>query len=400
MSDNSTSTGRALTIALCFSVALLEGFDIQALGIAAPRLAPELGLDPAQMGMVFAITNVGLVIGAAFGGWIADRVGRKRVLVASAAVFGVFTLSTVIAHSFEALFAARLMAGLGFGAALPNMMALAADVSPTQGRAFTASAMFCGMPIGAGASALVAQLLPPDFSWRALFLVGGALPLVLVPALAVLLRETPRPPVDRNAGDSRKESVLHVLFGDHRAVPTLLLWLAFFPTLLMLYLMLNWLPFIVAAGGLESAIAASAALVFNLGAAAGALIIAALVDRIGMRLPLTMAYAGLIASLFALSAAETATSILLLSGLTGFLILGANYALYGIATCFYPASMRGTGAGASIAVGRIGSVVGPLLAGMWLAHGATGGQVIVYLVPTVVVAGLAVFILSYAKRAD
>jgi hypothetical protein len=119
----------AIPIGLCMAVAMLEGFDIQAMGVAAPRLAPEFGLGNGEMKWIFAVSNIGMVLGAALGGWLADRVGRKPVFMTSVAMFGVFTLCVVFTSGFETLFAARLFAGLGFGAALPNLMAITAELS-------------------------------------------------------------------------------------------------------------------------------------------------------------------------------------------------------------------------------------------------------------------------------
>lgn len=325
---SSASDSRNLTIALCFAVAVLEGFDIQVLGIAAPRIAEELALTAAELGLVFGVGNIGLVVGAALGGATADRWGCKPVLVGAVLIFGLFTLATVIVNSFGTLFAARLLA----------------------------------------------------------------------PVLAIFLRETLHRVVSQDPRSARAPSVWHVLFAEGRAAPTLLLWTAFFPTLLILYLMISWLPSLVAATGLDPASAPLSAIVFNFSAAAGAIIVSGLVDRFGMRWPLTLAYTGLVVALFALAAAETRTDLLLFSGLAGFCVLGANYALYGVTTRFYPMVMRGVGSGASIAAGRLGSVVGPMIAGIWLSQGATGGEVIGLLAPLAIVAGGAMLWLAHLQR--
>jgi len=384
----------AITIALCFLVAVVEGFDIQAIGIAAPQLAPQFGLSPGQMGWIFAISNIGLVIGASFGGWFADRVGRKPVFIAAVLIFGVFTLLTTLASTFALLFAVRLCAGLGFGAALPNMMAVAAEISTPERRAVTAAAMFAGMPLGGGSSALLTQVLPPDFDWRVLFIVGGVFPLLLAPALHFFMVETLK------RGEARKSRVnaWHALFGEGRASATLLLWLAFLPTLLILYLILNWLPTLMVAKGMGRAVAPQASLLFNFGSVAGALLCAWLVDRYDPRWPLTVAYLGLIGALFALSGATSPAAMVILSGAAGFFLLGANYALYGVAPQYYPTHIRGTGSGASVAVGRVGSIIGPLLAGAWLGSGTTASGVVSYLMPVALVAGIAVFWLSFLRR--
>jgi AAHS family 3-hydroxyphenylpropionic acid transporter len=388
-----------VTVGLCFLVAVLEGFDIQAMGVAAPRLVPQFGLDATQMGWVFSISNVGLVIGASIGGWLADRTGRKPIFIAAVAIFGAFTLATALADGFTSLLCVRWFAGLGFGAALPNMMAIATEISPRDRAASTAAMMFCGMPVGGALAALTTQVLPADFDWRTLFLLGGVLPILLIPALHRLMPETLQrrePGSVANAAPST--DVAQALFGERRAVPTLLLWLAFLPTLLILYLFLNWLPMLVMANGLGMDVAPRTSLAFNFGSVAGALLFGWLVDRFQFRWPLTLAYLALIATLLLLAESRAPWITILASGATGFFLLGANYALYGVAPVFYPRAVRGTGSGASIAIGRVGAILGPLLAGLLLGGGTSATGVVHYLVPVAAVSAIAVFALSFRDR--
>jgi MFS transporter, AAHS family, 3-hydroxyphenylpropionic acid transporter len=177
-----------------------------------------------------------------------------------------------------------------------------------------------------------------------------------------------------------------------------LLWLTFLPTLLILYLILNWLPTLVVAKGLDKAIAPQASLAFNLGSVAGALLLGRLVDRFGPRWPMTLSYAALIGTLMMLGTASELAMIITLSGIAGFFLLGANYALYGVAPAYYPTAMRGTGSGASVAVGRVGSILGPAVAGVLLAGGTTATNLVQYLAPVAAVAGIAVFALSFFRR--
>ncbi|MEY4377807.1 MAG: hypothetical protein RJB26_2357 [Pseudomonadota bacterium] len=388
------SRGPWLTVLLCLGVAVLEGFDIQVLGVAMPRLSPELGLQPLQKGWVFAFSNIGLVFGAAIGGWLADRYGRKPVFTASVLAFAVFTLATSLVQSATQLCVVRFLAGLGFGAAMPNMMAVAAEISAPGRRAFTTAAMFCGMPLGGGTSALLTQLLPAGFDWRTLFLIGGAMPLLLVPLLHYFLPET-LPAAPRNATSAPRMPLRDVLFADGRAMPSVLLWFIILPTLVALYLILNWLPTLVEAKGFSKAVAPQASIAFNFASVIGALAIGWVVDRFGGRWVLAFAYAGVIVGLFQLGAATDMGAVLWLSAVVGFFLMGANYSLYGVATAYYPTAIRGTGSGVAVGVGRVGSVLGPLIPGLLLQGGMSATDVIVLMAPTTALAGVAVWLLGF-----
>lgn len=390
MSDTSGADRlRLRTIGLCFLVAVLEGYDIQAIGVAAPRLAPALGLSPDQLGLIFSTSNIGLVIGAIFGGWIADRLGRRPVLVASVAVFGLFTVATLLVTGFLDLLIVRLLTGLGLGAALPNMMALAAEISTQERRGSTTTMMFCGMPLGGASSAWFVSVIPVD-EWKVVFLVGGVLPLLLVPLLHMFL------PAARAATHvAERVGVVRALFGERRAIPTLLLTLIFFPTLLILYLLLNWLPTLVTANGLPKSLGPQVSLAFNLGSIFGALLLGWILDRVGFRWPATVYYVGLIAAMLALAGADETTEAIVFAAAAGMTLLGAQYGLYGVAVSYYPDHIKGVGSGYVVAAGRVGSIVGPLIAGFWLAKGVTAGDVISSMVPYAACAGLAVFALSF-----
>lgn len=383
-------------VALCFAIAVLEGFDIQALGVAAPKLAPEFGLSPAQMGWVFTCGSLGLVLGSALGGRIADRWGRRPTLIAAVLCFGVFTLATTLAHNGLSLLILRALAGLGFGAAQPNMIAIAADISAARRRSFITAAMACGMPMGGGASALLTQLVAPGYDWRLLFIVGGTLPLLVVPLLLRYLPETlPALAVERG-----RQDIVNILFGEGRAVPTVLLGVLFFLALSILYLVLNWLPTLVVGKGLSKAVAPQASMAFNFASVAGALLLGRAVDRWGVRWTMPVTFAGLMVALLGLSAASGIVQILFWSAAAGFLLLGAVYALYGVAAGYYPSAIRGAGAGVIVAIGRTGSVVGPLVAGLMLSAGATPDRVLVYLAPVAAVTALVVLALTFFRNAD
>lgn len=383
-----------LIVTLCFLIAALEGYDIQAFGVAAPQIVTQLGLTAGQQGWAASAAMIGLVIGAMSGGWAADRVGRKPVLIASVLLFGIFSVVTGLVDGYGPLLAVRIATGLGFGGAMPNLIAIATEISSPKRRAGTVTMMFCGMPAGGAAVALMARTFGADLDWRIIFFIGGALPLLLAPAIVRFLPETrpqPTPGVDR--------SLLPALFGGARqAASTLLLWVVFMLTLVVLYLLLNWLPTLVVAKGLTPADGAAASLAFNLTSIVGALLLGLVIDRFGFRWPLLVTYAALAATMQALSLASGIGGVLLFSGLAGFLVIGAQYALYALAPAYYGPSVRAAGAGAAVAVGRLGSIAGPLIAGELRAAGASADQVIGAMLPVVLAAGAAAVLLTFVGR--
>ena len=387
------SPGSALIIGICFLIAALEGYDIQAFGVAAPHMAPDLGLNSAQLGWAGSAAMVGLVIGAFTGGWAADRWGRKPVLIASVVTFGIFSIATAFAGGLEPLLAARFATGLGFGGALPNLIAIAAEISKPQRRSFVTSAMMCGMPAGGVCVSLLARVVGEEIGWRTLFLVGGALPLLVAPLIALWLPET------RPTSAAKSESRLaDALFAGGRAPSTLLLWLASLLTLLVMYLLLNWLPTLVVAKGYGPADGASASLAFNAIGIVGSLVLGATADRAGVRLTMLFAYLALGVALWSLGAAAGLSGIVALSGAVGFLVMGTQYILYSLAPTLYPEAARAAGAGAVVGIGRFGAIIGPLLAGDLRQAGWSADQVLTTLTPVALAAGAAIVTLTYLAK--
>jgi AAHS family 3-hydroxyphenylpropionic acid transporter len=378
-----------IVVAVCFAIAALEGYDIQALGVAAPSMGAALKLSKDTIGLAGSAAMIGLVIGSIFGGWLADRAGRKPVLIASTAWFGVFSIATALAFDANTLILTRLAIGLGFGGAMPNMIAVALEISGPRRRAATVTTMFVGMPVGGALSALVTRIDAVEADWRLVFIVGGVLPLLVAPLGLWLLPET-RPDHEETA-DRRS---LPALFGGGRALITPLMWLAFGLTLLVQYVMLNWLPTLVIAKGLSKDVASLAALAFNLSGVVGGVTLGLTVDRFGYRWPLAAAYLGLVAVMAGLAAAAGTAAILTLAGLAGFLLMGGLFCLYALGPTHYPPAVRGVGSGAAVSAGRLGSIIGPAFAGFLLAGGASAGQVVQSIVPVVVAAGFAAVLLA------
>lgn len=385
------SQGRVVvTVLLCFLVAVLEGFDLQVIGLAAPALRSALGLSPEQLGWAFSGSLIGLAIGAMGGGWLADRIGRKPVLIGSVIGLGLFTLLTTQAYDFNTLFAVRVAAGLALGGAMPNFIAIVSEVSPPRQITRLVALTSAGMPLGGILVGLTARFVMESHGWHSLFLIGGILPLLIAPLLFVGLPETGR----KGAQASPQVGYAKTLFGPGQAAPTLLLWFVFVITLLLLSLLLNWTPTLIIARGFEPSQAIIASIVLNLGSIVGSFVIGWLCDRKGVRGPMIAVYIGMAISLYLLSIAPTELLLMVCAFFAGFTVLGAQFVLYGVSPRLYEPRERGTGVGAALAVGRIGAILGPLVAGTLMGAGASGQQVVLVLAPLALVAGGAAFALA------
>jgi len=367
------------TIALCFVAALFEGLDIQSMGVAAPKLAPAFHLGPGQLGIVLSASTFGLMLGAAAGGWLSDRFGRKSVLVFSMIALGLFSLATTIAATVQSLLLARVLAGIGLGGAFPTLIALVSEIASSRSRVTALACMYCGLPIGGATAGLVAALASSD--WRYIFYIGGLGPLLLAPVLARYIVSRSR--AHRRDASDGSFGRISSLFGA-RTLTTLLLWTGYFFTLLVVYLLLNWLPSLARVRGYSHAQASTSAIVLNCGAVIGSLLLGYLSDRRRPTAILSVTYLGMIGSLVVL-ATPLPGAFLLGAFAAGFFVIGGQLILYAMAPTLYPPSVSGTGVGAAVAAGRIGSIVGPLIGGGLLASGFGPG-----IVPAAAIPGLAI----------
>ncbi|WP_024519176.1 MFS transporter [Bradyrhizobium sp. Tv2a-2] len=380
---------------ICAAVLFIDGFDTQAIGYVAPALAQEWRLPRSAMGPVFSAGLFGLMIGALIFGTIADRIGRKRIIVLSTAAFGIATLLTVLAPDAPWLIALRFLTGLGLGGAMPNAVALISEFSPHRRRATMVMTMFAGFSIGAAVGGLLAAALIPALGWRSVFVVGGLAPLLLVPILVRALPESIRflalvggrdrevaellrritpdmpPAADvRFVAQEPRLSGLPVahLFAEKRAATTLLLWIVFFMSLLDLYLLSNWLPTVLNDLGVSVSVAAAIGAMLQVGGVVGTFTLGRFIDRFSFRaLALTyLCAAGAVAAIGITSHSTGLVTVAIF--VAGFCIVGGQIASNALTATFYPTAIRSTGVGWALGIGRIGSIVGPLVGGLLLAN--------------------------------
>jgi MFS transporter, AAHS family, 3-hydroxyphenylpropionic acid transporter len=373
---------------LCAIVILLEGFDIQAAGVSATKLTTAFHLGAQEVGRFLSASAVGIFIAAVLGGLLADRFGRRPVVIAGVALFGLFSLSTLFATGFYTLVAARFLTGLGLGAAMPAVIAYASDHSPAHMKKRAVGFIYCAIPIGGLLSGVVMQAGVFGTDWRPVYLVGGIAPVVVAPLLLLLPRTLPKAKVNAAQGSS-KMHVLAGLFGEGQFGTTAFLWMATFGTLLVMYLLLGWMPSLIKAMGYSEAQAQSVQMLYNIGACIGAALGGYLLDKKLLYSTPGTAYVGLAALLAIFGAFTLGFGVVLAVGFgIGFMVTIAQAALYAFAPLCYPPSMRNTGVGSAVAAGRLGTIAGPLLAGSWRGAGKTPAQVFMFLVPFALVSGI------------
>lgn len=393
------SSFQTLTVGLCAAVTVIDGFDTQSIAYVAPVVAREWGLEASAFGPVFSVGLIGMMVGALALGPIADRLGRKLAIVVSVALMGIFSIATMFAETVEALIVLRFLTGLGLGGAMPNVIALSAEYTPARWRSTAVGVMFCGFPFGAVLGGLLAAQIIPVFGWQSVFLVGGVVPLLLMIVLILTLPESVRFLVARNgsrekvatlitravpdvrlpenatfqtaqkADETSRGTARAELFGPKRITVTLLLWATFFMNLLMYYFLINWLPLILQHAGIALSQAILFTALLNAGGIVGTIVLARAIDRVGS---FKILGAVLFAAAFAIAAVgyiggDGGIALAIAIFVAGFCVNGAQNNMNALAAGIYSTPARSTGVGMALGIGRIGSILGPVIGGVLLS---------------------------------
>ncbi|MGZ8225419.1 MAG: aromatic acid/H+ symport family MFS transporter [Methylococcaceae bacterium] len=384
-----------LIFILCFLIVAVDGFDTAAIGYIAPSLAQQWSIARTDLGPVLSAALFGLAAGAIFAGPLADRLGRKTILVLSVSFFGGWCLATAFAANLESMVILRFLTGLGLGAAMPNAITLMSEFAPQRRRALIVNTMFCGFPLGASLGGFASSWLIPHYGWQSVLLTGGVTPLLLSAVLLIALPESVRYLVAANKPAAKIRSILsrisrqslehitsftmqeqvmsqapsaiRVVLSKSYLWGSLMLWLTYFMGLLIFYFLVSWLPTLLKDINMPTQQAALLTALFPLGGGIGTILSGWLMDNFNPHKILAAGYALTAVLLFAVGQG-TGNPLLfgVLVFMAGATMTGAQSSMASLAAGFYPTPARATGVAWMLGVGRFGGITGAF-AGAFLA---------------------------------
>ncbi len=407
---------------LCGLCLIMDGFDVQAMGYVAPAVIREFKIPGPQMGLVFSAALIGVLLGSFLFSMLADRIGRRPVLIVACLFFGVLTLATSQATSVNQLLAIRFIAGFGLGGIMPNAMALAGEYSPSRIRVTVMMLVSNFFNVGAAMGGFIASGLIPRFGWRSVFIFGGIVPLIIAVLMIFQLPESlqfmvlqgrkkekilgwltrihvqlPTGNIHLVANEEKKHGVPVVnLFREGRGLGTVMLWIINFMNLLNLYFLGSWLPTVVRDAGYTTAIAVLVGTAVQVGGALGTIPNGWMIDRLGFRKVLTVVFGIAAISIATIGQPSLPLSMLFFAAfVAGWCVPGGQAGVNSLAAVYYPTYLRSTGIGASLGFGRIGAIIGPLAAGALLGNGWSHRELFLAAAVPALISALATYALRW-----
>ena len=408
------------TIVVCFLMNMLDGMDVMVISYAAPGIAKAWSVSPEALGIVFSAGLFGMTFGALFLAPYADHVGRKSMILVSAAIMGISIYLTALSTGIVPLIAFRFISGLGIGSMLASTAALAAEYTPNKTRDFWVSFVISGYPVGAVLSGLVAAKVIPAYGWPTMFQIAGvvtfiSLPLIqffLTESLEFYLKSQPQHALEKansilaKMGHSLVDVLPHKLtkptgipikslLDTEYKLSTIQLWVALFLSFATLYFLTSWIPKLATSAGLSIELAIYAGTVFNVGAFFGITAQGYFSSQYGLKktIGIFLILTGVLMAGFKLFVGSS--MLLLVFALLGFGIQGGFVGLYAVAARLYPTEFRTTGVGWSIGIGRLGGIIGPAVGGVLIGMGLTMvTNFLIYAVPTIFAGIMTMYISS------
>lgn len=416
-------------IALCVGLNMLDGFDVLAMSFAASGVKADWHLLDSQLGALLSAGLIGMGLGSLTLGPCADRWGRRIIVLLSVAFASLGMLGSAFARGFAELLVLRVLTGIGIGGTIASVAVIVSEYAPDTLRGTALAIYAAGYSIGATIGGALAAYAIPRFGWRAAFVIGGTLSLLMLPlawhklpeSLDFLLTRRPLSAVRRiNAvllGMGRppltvlEEPRIVSNQGGHDSVgvqlkllmrpPTLLVWIVFFCTMAGFYFILSWTPRLLNAAGLSAGQGMTGGVLLNLGGIAGCGLFAFAAARVDTHRLLLGALVGsavlIVVFGLVMSRLDIALSAALLLGI---IANAAMAGLYAVGPPLYPTSVRTTGMGWAIGIGRFGAILSPLASGALLDRGWLPAQLYFFFSAPFVIAAIALFLIGPAGQLD
>lgn len=426
INEGSISRYQLRIIILCFAVVAMDGMDIAIMGFIAPSLKTVWAVSTQQLGVVISAALIGLALGAMLAGPLADRFGRRTIIIGSVFFFGLWTLATAFSQNIDQMMLFRFLTGLGLGAAMPNVGTLIAEYSPERKRAFIITVVFCGFTFGAAGGGFAASWLIPNFGWHAVLIVGGLLPLLITPVLFSGLPESVRFLLARNAPAAQirlivekmapgkildgsrftmqekesRHSSIRLVTSRPYMLGSVMLWGGYFMGLFLVYLIGSWLPSLVKDMGMTVTQAALITAMYQAGGTVGSLFAGWMMDRFNANLALALIYflGGITTVSIGYAPAHTLT-LSLVAFSSGFCLNGANTGMNALSASYYPTHARATGSSWMHGVGRIGAILSAFVGAEMLSMGWNITQVFTSLaIPAVLTSAMLLVKFRYAHQ--
>ncbi|MCA0177294.1 MAG: MFS transporter [Proteobacteria bacterium] len=425
---NKVSASQLWILVMVGITVLMDGFDVQAMGYVAPAIIKDWGVSKAELGPVFGAGLLGMLVGSLTLSVLADKIGRRPVLIWATVFFALCMLATTHVTTIPQLQAIRFITGLGLGAIMPNAMALAGEFSPKSKRVTLMMLVSCGYTVGAMLGGLLSAWMIPAWGWQSVFYLGGVFPLLMAVVMYFFLPESMQflvlkgrrldavartlrkvdPALQIDAGtrysvpEARHSGAPVVeLFRQGRGAATVLLWVVNFMNLLNLYFLSSWLPTIATGAGLSTSTAVLVGTALQAGGVLGTLLMGPAIDRFGFFKVLVPCLAVAALTITMIGQPSIALPMLfLVVAVTGFAIIGGQPAVNALAATYYPTALRSTGVGWSLGIGRFGSIVGPVLGGALIQLQWTNAQIFTAMAAPVVISVVMLLLFAGAARSS
>ncbi|MBN7822545.1 MFS transporter [Bowmanella yangjiangensis] len=421
--SNRLSRSQLLILIMVGLTVVMDGFDVQSMGYVAPAIIADWGVSKAELGPVFGAGLFGMLVGSLTLSVLADKIGRRPVLIWATVFFSLCMLVTAHVTSIGQLQVIRFVTGLGLGAIMPNALALVGEFSPRNKRVTLMMLVSCGYTIGAVLGGLVSAWMIPLWGWQSVFYLGGIFPLLIAALMYVFVPESmqflvvkgrrldevgrtlrridPSLKVDGStryalAETAQGSAPVVELFREGRGVATVLLWVVNFMNLLNLYFLSSWLPTIATSAGLSTSTAVMVGTTLQVGGVLGTLLMGPVIDRIGFFKVLVPCFALAALSIALIGQPGIGLPLLfLVVTVTGFCIIGGQPAVNALAATYYPTALRSTGLGWSLGIGRWGSIAGPVLGGLLIQFEWSNSEIFLAMAVPTVIAALMLFLFAH-----